>query len=552
MRLKSKQGQRGGTILLLMCGLPLLILPLVGLGIDATRIYIVQSKLSAAVDGAALGAGRLLGTVANTTEIAGEFLTVNFPPGYWGTNGLTPNITYSNNLGTQTITVNASVTVPLTLIRVLGFSNSVIGTTAVATRRVTRVVIVLDRSGSMNHNDPVTGQNVFTTMKAGAQWFASQFTPGYDELGLVVFSGGGVVAYPTNHPWVNDPNGAGGPDKNFATDPANQVGPIFDQLDDMGVGGGTNMSEALSMAYVELQKAHNRDLAINGVDNTLNTIVLFTDGVPSTMSIYPNNPNANFLKPFGTNTYTQSKCTYNPATAGSSGAALATQMRGYVAAPGNPPGPSNPYPGWSTTTGLFRLGAYDTTYGLTWWLSNTGAADSSRVTPISSVVGCRYLYNNGTGGVSSGNQYLNDLAKIPDADLYGNSTTGQGYTHSQLSNGTNTWYPNTGTYDPYNIASSAGAFGGYNVAAACWNATDAIGSTIRAQTAMNQVQIFTIGYTGSNPGTDIGLLTRLANTPASTSYVSTQPNGKFYQVNTTAELAAAFDAVASSLLRLAQ
>ena len=88
--------------------------------------------------------------------------------------------------------------------------------------------------------------------------------------------------------------------------------------------------------------------------------------------------------------------------------------------------------------------------------------------------------------------------------------------------------------------------------AACWNATDAIGKTIRSQTGMNQIQIFTIGYTGNAPGTDIGLLKRLANTPDSTSFIATQPRGKFYQVNTTDQLAAAFDAVASSLLRLAQ
>ena len=40
-------------------------------------LYIVQAKLSAAVDGAALGAGRLLGTQANPQEIAGEFLRAN-------------------------------------------------------------------------------------------------------------------------------------------------------------------------------------------------------------------------------------------------------------------------------------------------------------------------------------------------------------------------------------------------------------------------------------------------------------------------------------------
>ena len=59
--------------------LPTVLIPLVGLAIDGSRLYIVQAKLASAVDGAALGAGRLLGTTANTTEIAGEFLNANFP-----------------------------------------------------------------------------------------------------------------------------------------------------------------------------------------------------------------------------------------------------------------------------------------------------------------------------------------------------------------------------------------------------------------------------------------------------------------------------------------
>ena len=63
--------------MLLMLGLPIVFIPLVGLAFDGTKLYIVQAKLSEAVDGAALGSGRLLGTVANTTEIAGEFLSLD-------------------------------------------------------------------------------------------------------------------------------------------------------------------------------------------------------------------------------------------------------------------------------------------------------------------------------------------------------------------------------------------------------------------------------------------------------------------------------------------
>ena len=58
--------------------MPTILIPLVGLGIDATMCYIVQAKLGSAVDGAALGAGRLLGTLVLPAEIANEFLSANF------------------------------------------------------------------------------------------------------------------------------------------------------------------------------------------------------------------------------------------------------------------------------------------------------------------------------------------------------------------------------------------------------------------------------------------------------------------------------------------
>src|ERR1039457_4913558 len=56
MRSNSPDGRRkrGSTLVLFTLMLPTLLIPLMGLGIDATMLYIVQAKLSAATDGAAL------------------------------------------------------------------------------------------------------------------------------------------------------------------------------------------------------------------------------------------------------------------------------------------------------------------------------------------------------------------------------------------------------------------------------------------------------------------------------------------------------------------
>src|SRR2546422_942109 len=99
-RAGSDAGRRGSTLIFLTVALPFMIIPLVGLAVDATMLYIVQAKLAVAVDGAALGAGRLLGTPANPTEIAGEFLKANFPDHYWGAYNLKPDISITTSFST--------------------------------------------------------------------------------------------------------------------------------------------------------------------------------------------------------------------------------------------------------------------------------------------------------------------------------------------------------------------------------------------------------------------------------------------------------------------
>ncbi len=511
----KRRNERGVTMLLVMVMIPLFLIPLVGLAVDATMLYLVQAKLSAAVDGAALGAGRLLGTPADPQEIANEFLNVNFPTGYWGSTNVTRNINVTTSSGTHTINVAATADVPLLFMRVIGQNYSTVAANATATRRDTRVMLVLDRSGSMNTTDPVSGLNVFTTMQSSAAQFVGMFTPGTDELGLVVLSGSAIVAYPTSRPYDPNPRGTGGPDTSFAS--TSTTGPMFTQISTMRAGGGTGIPEALSLAYLELQKAHYRDLLANGVDNRMNSIVLFTDGVPDSIAVHPNDasalPNSNSLS-------SSSPCVNNPETA-----SPGTHMAGYIVTPGNPPT-------WGTSSGLYILSAYDNSQTLTSWLQNP-VSDMNSISPATAIQGC-----SGLGNGSPKIFRLTDLRQIPRFDYYGNSTSGTAYTYSALDyNGT--------AYDPTRPTI------GYQLALASWNATDNVGQTIRSQSIMNPVAIYTIGYTGDG-GTDAPLLKRLANTQDSTSYDATQQTGLYIEITSADQLTAAFKAVASNLLRLAR
>jgi len=515
--------QYGSVMILFLMTLPVLF-GLIGLAVDRTILYIVEAKLGAAADGAALGAGRLLGTPANPSEIAGEFLNANFPIGYWGTTNLQPSINYSLTSGLATITVSASVQVPLIFLRVFRVNAATVYASAVATRRTSRVVLVLDRSGSMNATDPISGLNVFTEMQLGAESFAGMFTPGFDEVGLVVLSTSAMVAYPTTRPYNNSPTSSGGPDTSFDTTAT--TGPMMTQLQAMAAGGGTGTPEALALAYIELQKAHNRDYSLNGgIDNAQNSIVLFTDGVPDSIAVSPNIAANDVVA-------SSSPCKYKPASGTSN------QMMGTIAVPGNPGS-------WSSPFGLFLLSAYDTSNTLTWWLQNpgngqAGSGDLVQSSPAAALTNCIGLGNNN-------NFVLSDLTQIPPYDIYNTSTSGSAYPQSTLDlpNGTST-QPYAGVaYDPTDLSS------GNTGAIAAWNDTDNIGRTVRSQTNMQPVTIYTVGYSGDG-GTDAVLLKRLANTQDSTSYNSSQNSGFYIQVNSADQLGAAFNTIAGQLLRLAK
>jgi Flp pilus assembly protein TadG len=506
----GRRAQKGATIALLTVAVPFFLIPLMGLAIDGSMLYMIQAKLSQAADGAALGAGRLLGTNANTNEIAGEFLRANMPNGFWGTRNLTPTISSTHNLGTYTINVSATVEAPLLFMRIFGTRWTTIGAYAVATRRDTRVMLVLDRSGSMDATDPVSHLNVFTTMQTSAKSFVSMFTPGNDELGLVIYQGSGVVAYPTTRPYDMIATSAGGPDVNWGTSPT--AGTLVNQINTMEAGGGTNISEGLSLAHIELQKAHNRAMTTYGVDNSLNAIVLFTDGAPTALSTYPNNPAGTAIK-------ATSPCTYKTATAVDS-----TKMRGYLVTAGN--GPSS----YGVVRALRRMAAFDTDHTLTWLLQNPTQDLNYSANPTTAMAGC--------SGLVATTFAVTDMAKIPDTDFYGNSTSGTAYQLSSM-------VYNGPIYSPTNVST------GYNVGIAAWNATDNVGRTIRTQTTMNPVVIYTIGYTG-NGGTDAVLLKRLANTLDANGYSATQQSGLYVEVHSADQLTAAFNAVASDLLRLAR
>jgi uncharacterized protein YegL len=549
---RSKSRQRGSILVFTTFVIPLVLVPLVGLAIDATMLRIVQARLSAAVDGAALGAGRLLGTSATPASMATEFVKANFitgGTGFWGATNLQITTTYTPGI-TKTIAINATAQVPLLFSRIFGQSLATVAAAGTATRTDSRIMLVIDRSGSMNQTQS-DGNSALTDAINDAVEFTQSFTAGTDEVGLVVFDGSAYVAYPNYAPGTYSvtPTASGGPDTAFNTivSPAT-VGPMVNMLQNtLANNGSTNTSEALWLAYVELQKAHLRDTKSGNTDTRLNAIVLMTDGLPQSVTVYPNNvtnyPTNYFMASSG------SSCTnlYNSHTMPNPPAII-----GFMIVPASFGAGANTFTSQVPFAALYQLASTDSTAAHTasWWVGS-GAGQTLTMNP-NNAVNCKGLF--GTTG--------SDFSQIPNVDNYGNTMNSSAYLNSVFvdSSGNAVSASNNPILANGHIFNKANVYKGIDWVQAQWNAADSAGQRIRSdvnlinRTGDTQlpIYIYTIGFLGDG-GADQGLLARIANDKTlSSSYDSSTLAGNYYPATNSVALHNAFETVAATILRLAK
>lgn len=276
--------ERGIAVLIVAVSM-LVLIPVLGLAIDGGVAFVVRTRLSAAMDSAALAAGRginLDSTVAlaqaQAITQATNFFNANFPPGYLNTSSLAANrvlnVTFTLNNGSNgkpngilTIGVTGSVVAPTYFTqymgKLVGFPSLTIAASGTATRKNLVLELVLDKSTSMGSRTtsgiPSTiGTTSCDAMVYSTVLFTEYFSP-YDNLGEISFDATVTNDYPPVTTW----QGTG------SSSIANKIGAITCQ-------SNTNTTAALYEAYKEIQ----------AVDEPLaqNVIVLFTDGVPNAVN----------------------------------------------------------------------------------------------------------------------------------------------------------------------------------------------------------------------------------------------------------------------------
>jgi Flp pilus assembly protein TadG len=242
-----------GFALVYMAGMLTVLSLFVGLAVDSGRGYIVKAQLTKAVDGAALGAARML----NSGDPKGEATRIfkqNFPLGYMGTDpGVDPtgaadffDLQTNAATGQNIVTVKATTVMATTFMRLANLNTVTVRAQGQATRRMVDLSLVLDVSSSIGSK--------WNAVRDATRAFVEAFDQNHDRFALTLFSNGARV--------LDQMPASRGFDKvKVKADVPNSL-----------PGGSTLMVEGLWRGWDELRTVPN------GQQSGLRVIVLFTDG----------------------------------------------------------------------------------------------------------------------------------------------------------------------------------------------------------------------------------------------------------------------------------
>lgn len=539
-RLQSKELRRKGMAVIITAIMLVFVIPVVGLAIDAAVLYTIKARLQTAVDAGAVAAARTLNKGLTLAEQAGNaqakaqaYFSANFPEGEMGATQVTvptPDVSESG-FRRRTVTVQGSAMAPTYFMRVFGYTRTMVRAVGTATRRDVNIIMVMDRSGSMQN----TGS--CTPMKEAAKDFVSLFANGRDRIGVLTYSTSYHNAF--NHTM------------DFLSTSPN----INTKIDSITCAGWTNSATAVSEAY-------NQIVAIDE-PGVMNIILFFTDGLPTAGTAnYPVKRLADTRYGYGVNSSSSNapNGTYRSTT--DSSLNNKEQFNSTSTNYANiPPSPcrhtvganyytwyqtngggtkylqTSPNPSWTPAAKLGVLaGGNGNNTGSTVGLYNPMASTISAQDggTLTGSTGCRYT--------SSTNYVRRDVAFIPDLDAYGNSTRGfVSMSGEEFSGGSY-----NGQIRPDRPIAIAKAFKN-----ATYNAAVRIRGDTRIQPVFYIIGLGDPNATDPYTAVDSDLLLRMSNDTVSPEYTDTQPTGMYVFAPDNSQLNSAFVRVASEILRIA-
>jgi Flp pilus assembly protein TadG len=260
----EKRKRKGVVMIMFTMMMLFIILPAVGLAVDAGVMFAIKAKMQSAADGAGLAAARSLSRgmtfesqQASAAATAKKFYRINIENGWLGLNSAAdPVVTFPTvALNTMSIHVDVNVSAPTYFMRILGPSSVTLKSRAEINRRFVNLALVLDRSGSLANSGSCTG------LKSAATDFTNMFVNGTDQLSLVTFG----TTYRTDFTLASDfLSRAGGND-------------IPSLIGGINCAGGTNAASGYMTGGNALIAANQ--------PGALNVVVFFTDGMPTAVHL---------------------------------------------------------------------------------------------------------------------------------------------------------------------------------------------------------------------------------------------------------------------------
>lgn len=188
----------------------------VGLSVDMAQAYLVKSRLSSALDAAALAAAA--GGADNESEIQDKvdaFMEANYPEGRIGT-----KVNVDVLLNGEELTVTATARVDTSFMKIFGFETMDVEVETIVQREVRglEVVMILDNTGSMSTNNNIRSLRTATKNFINIL-FDSVSEPELVKIGLVPYASS-VNVGPYGMGYDMDDNDYGDP---FVVPPNNDI-----------------------------------------------------------------------------------------------------------------------------------------------------------------------------------------------------------------------------------------------------------------------------------------------------------------------------------------
>jgi Mg-chelatase subunit ChlD len=227
------------------------------LGVEIGRWYGIQAEMSKAIDAGAFAGAKNVSNPKFPTDAALEAFALevaqaNFPPGLLDT--VTPVFTADLDAnGKVTVNGNTHSLNHMTTVFDTGTAKTALGAVGSAKLRKAEIVMVLDVSGSMKHDDAIAD------LRDGAEHFVKSFEEleRDHKMALITFAAGVQVLHPLEH--------------HFSIDMTNEI-------TDLKADGWTNTEDAIDQAG-NFPWADNTGLPKN--EATRQIVILFSDGNPT-------------------------------------------------------------------------------------------------------------------------------------------------------------------------------------------------------------------------------------------------------------------------------